>query len=127
MARSNNTLSGCFDPTFANGLLTFLLVHATVAASTPRRKMTGIRRDIRTSEFRAQNDKTCPASRLDLQQSSLRGRLQEFLGIILWITGTEHRVASHQNFCPGANYLSNCIERDTAIDLDPVIVSAFLP
>ena len=29
MARSNRTLSGCLEPTFASGLLTFLLVQAT--------------------------------------------------------------------------------------------------
>src|SRR5258706_7884065 len=33
MARSNSTLSGCFDPTLASGLTDFLLVQATVIAS----------------------------------------------------------------------------------------------
>src|ERR1700730_1475684 len=47
MARSNRTLSGCFESTFAIGLLTFLFVHATVTASTPKSSITGIRRDIR--------------------------------------------------------------------------------
>src|ERR1700730_5620855 len=46
MARSNRTLSGCLDPTFDSGLLTFLLVQPTANASTPNRRMTGIRRDI---------------------------------------------------------------------------------
>src|SRR5260370_40328375 len=34
MARSNSTLSGCFDPTFASGFTDFLLVHATVNVSS---------------------------------------------------------------------------------------------
>src|SRR5208282_5634369 len=34
MARSNSTLSGCFDPTLASGFTDFLLVHATVSASS---------------------------------------------------------------------------------------------
>src|ERR1700732_5510269 len=46
MARSNRPLSGCLDPTFDSGLLTFLLVQPTANASTPNRRMTGIRRDI---------------------------------------------------------------------------------
>src|SRR5208283_2558344 len=33
MARSNSTLSGCFDPTLASGFTDFLFVHATVNAS----------------------------------------------------------------------------------------------
>src|SRR5882757_2890683 len=32
--RSNNTLSGCLDPTFASGLTDFLLVQATVSTSS---------------------------------------------------------------------------------------------
>src|SRR5271167_668966 len=50
MARSNKTLSGCFESTLAIGLLTFLFVQATEKASTPRRSATEIRRDIETLE-----------------------------------------------------------------------------
>ena len=38
MARSNNTLSGCFDPTLASGFTDFLFVHATVNVSSNREK-----------------------------------------------------------------------------------------
>ena len=42
IARSKRTLSGCLDPTFDSGLLTFLLLHATVMANNnPRTTMTG--------------------------------------------------------------------------------------
>src|ERR1700752_3296936 len=54
MARSNRTLSGCFESTFAIGLLTFLFVQATVTKSTPQRKISGIRRDIKTSNPRTE-------------------------------------------------------------------------
>src|SRR5208337_75312 len=37
MARSNSTLSGCFDPTLASGFTDFLLVHATVNTSSNAR------------------------------------------------------------------------------------------
>src|ERR1041385_8410622 len=47
MARSNRTLSGCFESTLAIGLLTFLLVQATQSAKMPSRIKTGIRRNIR--------------------------------------------------------------------------------
>src|SRR5215468_4551865 len=50
MARSNRTLSGCLEPTFASGLLTFLLVQPTLSASAPSRTIVGKLRDIRTSE-----------------------------------------------------------------------------
>src|ERR1700751_5594743 len=53
IARSNRTLSGCFEPTLARGLLTFLLVQAAVnASSAPNTAMTGRRRIIGTSEKR---------------------------------------------------------------------------
>src|ERR1700691_1759906 len=48
MALSNNTLSGCFDPTLARGLTDFLLLQATVAASNmPNTAISETRRDIR--------------------------------------------------------------------------------
>src|SRR5208283_2240911 len=37
MARSNSTLSGCFDPMLASGFTDFLFVHATVNASSNAR------------------------------------------------------------------------------------------
>src|ERR1039457_634357 len=40
IARSNSTLSGCFDPTFASGFTDFLLVHATVSTSSNARSTT---------------------------------------------------------------------------------------
>src|SRR5271157_1568617 len=40
MARSKSTLSGCFDPTLARGLTDFLLVQATVKASSKARNKT---------------------------------------------------------------------------------------
>src|ERR1039457_2277147 len=40
MARSNSSLSGCFDPTLASGFTDFLLVHATVKASSNARSTT---------------------------------------------------------------------------------------
>jgi hypothetical protein len=40
MDRSNSTLSGCFDPTLASGFTDFLLVHATVNASSNARSTT---------------------------------------------------------------------------------------
>src|SRR5271163_3090526 len=40
IARSKSTLSGCFDPTLASGLTDFLLVHATVKASSKARNKT---------------------------------------------------------------------------------------
>src|SRR4029077_15305803 len=50
MARSNRTLSGCLEPTFASGLLTFLLVQAAVrASSAPSRATHETRRRIETS------------------------------------------------------------------------------
>src|SRR2546427_7180766 len=47
IARSNKTLSGCLDPTLASGLLTFLLVQATVKARVASNMNTAIRRSIR--------------------------------------------------------------------------------
>src|SRR5215472_14646672 len=53
MARSKRTLSGCFEPTLARGLLTFLFVQAAVKArNTPNKAITGVRRIIETSEKR---------------------------------------------------------------------------
>src|SRR5450755_2327854 len=40
IARSNSTLSGCFDPTLASGFTDFLFVHATVKASSNARSTT---------------------------------------------------------------------------------------
>src|SRR5437660_9632298 len=52
MARSNSTLSGCFDPTFASGLTDFLLVHATVkVSSSPRSTKLEFRRIYRTPQI----------------------------------------------------------------------------
>src|SRR5712691_12820140 len=45
--RSNSTLSGCFDPKFANGLLTFLLVQATETVSSASNPQIQTRRIIR--------------------------------------------------------------------------------
>src|ERR1700730_12355421 len=59
MARSNKTLSGCFDPTLASGLTDFLFVQATVIAS--KIPSTGIsdlrhdRYDIKTSKSLFEN------------------------------------------------------------------------
>src|SRR5207245_11139948 len=52
MARSNNTLSGCLEPILASGLLTFLLVQATVTAIRPARRIIGIRRNIAPRKYR---------------------------------------------------------------------------
>src|SRR6476619_3817712 len=51
MARSKRTLSGCLEPTLANGLLTFLLVQPMLNASAPSKTIVGKLRDIRTSLF----------------------------------------------------------------------------
>src|SRR5437868_14261128 len=47
IARSNKTLSGYLDPTLASGLLTFLLVQATVKARVASNMHTAILRSIR--------------------------------------------------------------------------------
>src|SRR5450755_2729985 len=104
MARSYKALSGCFESMFAIGLLTFLLVQATLTASTARRRTTGIRRDIETL-----NPPDCAAGRAALPRGGPQRslyflhcrfgcRFQQFRSIILWIAFTEHRVACHQNF-----------------------------
>src|SRR6266496_6007075 len=49
MPRSKRTLSGCLESTLASGLLTFLLVQAVVSASIAARAITGVRRDMKTS------------------------------------------------------------------------------
>src|SRR5579872_1870801 len=114
MARSNRTLSGCFESTFAIGLLTFLLVQATVTASTPNRRITGIRRDI-------ENLRT-----LHPLQSSLGSGFQQFLCVTLWIAFTEHSVACDQNFSSGSHDVAYRIQSDAAIHLNPIIEPALL-
>src|SRR5262249_3419672 len=97
MARSNRTLSGCLEPTFASGLLTFLLVQAAQYIRAPRRIMTGKRRDIRTSgKWLSASGRLGSAVTRDLShflQCRLGGGLQQLLGICPWITAAEHRVA----------------------------------
>src|ERR1700752_1628640 len=86
MARSNRTLSGCFEPTFARGLLTFLFVQAAQKSSAPRRITTEIRRDIKTSGNQAaglarlgRRGVCLYACISDLQQCGFAGRLQQLL------------------------------------------------
>src|SRR5437879_11238637 len=115
MPRSNNTLSGCLESTFASGLSTFLLVHAVVSASVPTRTITGMRKDMKTSVNRNPNRPECLIllaffargwGILNLLQRGFKRRLQQCLGINLWIAVAEHRVARHQNFCSGPYYLA---------------------
>src|SRR5215831_4734450 len=91
MARSNNTLSGCLEPTSAKGLLTFLFVQALARARTPSRSRIGKRRIMRTSGeavMRRQHDCKQGAERkhllvLYLQQRGLGGDFQQGLGVNL--------------------------------------------
>ena len=100
--------------------------------------MTGIRRDIRTSEsvWHGLTSRLPDAIRLDRRgrlslrepsnflQRGLGGRLQQFLGISLWITVAEHRVACHQNFCSRPDHFGHGVERDAAIDFNAEIQAA---
>src|SRR5258708_6935293 len=136
IARSNKTLSGCFDPTLAKGLTDFLLVQATVIASNrPSTGMIELRRDIRTSKWLMWGQPPSAVHRaklgffiwpppLDLQQRRFRRRLQQPLCILLWIPATEHGVARHQNFRARPHRIAHCIERYAAIYFDAVVQPA---
>ena len=130
MPRSNRTLSGCLESTLANGLLTFLLVHAVVSASVAARAITVIRKDMKTSKEKFLSFRTAlavrnllllvpinsrtRASALHFLQRRLERCLQQILGI------------NHWNFCPGPYYLCHGVKRHPAVDFDPVIqVSLF--
>src|SRR5207245_5129429 len=137
MPRSNNPLSGCLESTLANGLSTFLLVHAVVSASVPARTITGIRKekDMKTSVMPLCNSvpsvvyafcnhkghRVTQRKNLHFLQRGFKRRLQQCLGINLWIAVATHRVARHQNFCPSPYYLAYCLYGDPAIHLNPVI------
>src|SRR5271169_6273277 len=132
MALSNNTLSGCFEPTLARGLTDFLLVHAAVMISSkPSTAVSEIRRDkrdIRPSTSLCGD--SCPRlsarearsffSRppLDFQQRRFRSRFQQRLRILLWITTTEHGVARHQNFPARPHDIAYGIKPHAAIYFD---------
>src|SRR5580692_7410247 len=136
MARSNRTLSGCFESTFAIGLVTFLFVpQAKVKASTLKRRITGIRRDIkllrtpglcREGSLNASLQKK-PKQLLNLLQLGFGRRLQKFCSIIRWIAFTEHSVACHQNFRPCLNHLGHSVETNTTIYFDPIIKVLLAP
>src|ERR1700693_5573806 len=116
MARSNSTLSGCFDPTFASGFTDFLFVHATVnASSSPRSTKIEFRRIIQHLKFlinsRRDGRPGRPASLHSLQTRASR-RFQQRLGIYLRIALAEHRIARHQNLRPGAHYLGHRVHPD---------------
>src|SRR2546429_9923865 len=139
IARSNNTLSGCFDPTFARGLTDFLLVQATVTASTrPSTGMMDLRRDkpdIRPSRcFRefysyvrtaalgcpprvARLLSVMPPS-LNFQQRRFRRRLQQPFRILGWIAFAEHGVARYQNFRPRPHHVAHGVQSHAAIYFD---------
>src|SRR5579885_509274 len=134
MARSNNTLSGCLEPTLERGLLTFLLVQATLQSSAPSRTTTETKRDIRTSGenlpgcARPGRRRNCSyANGSNFQQRGLGGGFQELLGILFWIAFAEDRVACHQNFSAGAHHLGHGVEGNAAIDLDAEIQAATGP
>ena len=61
-----------------------------------------------------------PKPSLDFLEGGFRGRLQQRLGILFWITVAEHGVACHQNFRAGTNRVGYGIERDPTIYFDAV-------
>src|SRR4029077_19334666 len=140
MARSNRTLSGCFEPTFASGLLTFLLVQPTANASTPSRRMTGIRRDIEnlgksvvSLQWSARKLEDLPTTEdrrrlsLDFLQCGLHRSLHHFLRIYLGIAFTEDGVACHQNFGSGAHHSGHGAEVNTSIYFNTIAQTALRP
>src|SRR5205823_681847 len=112
IARSNKTLSGCLEPTFASGLVTFLFVQPTARASMHSRITTGIRRDITPQKY---------LSALNFQQCGFSSCLQQFLSVSLWIALTEHRVACHQDFCPCPYHLGHGFERNSPIHFNTIV------
>src|SRR2546427_7002512 len=140
MARSNNTLSGCLEPTLASGLLTFLFVQATLTAIRPARKIIGIRRDIAPRKYRELGRVFDPAmpprfmwrwslglrpaqagqrpappqtTALHSFQRGLHCRLQKLLGGTFWIAPAAHRVSPPQNFRPPPPPLRHHVEGST--------------
>src|ERR1700733_297893 len=135
MALSNSTLSGCFDPTLANGLTAFLLVQPTVSAS--RMASPAInenRRDIRPRyDYVGTAVLGCPPERssafllplLDFQQRGFGSRLEQSFSILswvilAWITKAEHRVARHQDFSACAYHIAHRVVPHPAIHFDAV-------
>jgi hypothetical protein len=74
-----------------------------------------------TSVHRTTESIALATNRSHLLQRRLDGRLQQLLGICLWITTTEHGVACHQNFCSRPNHLGHRVERHAAIHFDAEI------
>src|SRR6202041_1004021 len=57
---------------------------------------------------------------LHFQQRRLGSRPEQPLGILSWITTTEHRVARHQDFSAGAHHIAHCVVTHAAIHFDAV-------
>src|SRR5216683_266416 len=132
MARSNSTLSGCFEPTFASGFTDFLFVHATVnVSSSPRSAKLKFRRIIQHLKFlinsRRDGRLGRPASRLHSLQTCAPCRFQQRLGIHFRIALAEHRIPRHQNLRPGTHHFRHRVHAHAAIYFDAVLVSPLRP
>ena len=43
---------------------------------------------------------------------------QQFARVFANVAVRKHGISGYKNFCPGANNVSDCVERNTAVDFD---------
>src|ERR1039457_1115808 len=117
MARSNSTLSGCFESMWAMGFWTFLLLHPRVSSMAAIENAMMTRRNILNT-----SGKYC-FPRLGAQQGGFLGRLQQPLHLTGRIAVAEHVTAGNENFYSGADRRSDRCQIYAAIDFDAVVQS----
>src|ERR1019366_2679175 len=117
MARSNSTLSGCFESMWAIGFWTFLLLHPRVSSRAAIENATTARRNILNT-----SGKYC-FPRLGAQQGGFLGGLQQRLHLTGGIAVAEHVTAGNENFHSGADRWSNRCQIYAAIDFDSLAQS----
>src|ERR1700761_9097698 len=113
MARSNSTLSGCLESTFAIGLVTFLLMQPVAASrAAPMEIAMSARRNIPTTFSKPQNQSGSQPWEEDLLTTSdpYQGRIlrgfQQIPCVARRVAMPEYGTSGDDNLDPGANRLA---------------------
>src|SRR5579862_9883135 len=120
--RSNSTLSGCFEPTFARGFADFLFVQPTANASANATTMTiELRRMNHLRTFLYKNKlRSC----LYLQQARASRCIQQSRRVFLSVAFPEHGIPRHQYLRSGTYNFPDRIQANAPIDFNSISVSA---